>query len=67
MKLKLITIGLFVLVLPAALAAWAQSGNSQAANAQGESSIITLNIRGARERGAVRFDTITAATVMHLL
>ncbi len=51
MKLKLITIALFALALPAALAAWPQTANTQS-----ESTLIMLNVRGVRERGAVRFD-----------
>lgn len=49
MKLKLTAIMLFVLTLPVTLAGWTQS-------AQNDGSIIMLNVRGARERGAVRFD-----------
>lgn len=51
MRLRLITIGLFGLTLVTAWAVWAQSAGSQA-----DGAIIMLNVRGARERGAVRFD-----------
>src|SRR5262245_7902910 len=54
MKLKLITISLWTLgVLLPGLARWSQA---QSSGTQTEGSIITLNVRGVRERGAVRFD-----------
>ncbi len=51
MRLKLIIIGLFGLAFTVAWAALAQS-----ARLQTDGSIIMLNVRGTRERGAVRFD-----------
>lgn len=51
MRLKLIILGLCGLALSAAWAVWAQNSPVQS-----EGSVITLNVRGVRERGAVRFD-----------
>jgi hypothetical protein len=54
MRLKLITISLWMLVvLLPGLARWPQA---QSSGTQTEGSIIMLNVRGVRERGAVRFD-----------
>ncbi len=51
MRLKLIILGLWGLAFMTAWAVWAQSRP-----AQSDGSVITLNVRGTRERGAVRFD-----------
>lgn len=54
MRLKVFTIGLVFLLLGAVGVSWREAAGQTAS--QREGTIITLNVKGARERGAVRFD-----------